>query len=126
MGETRMAKFEEAPHSIYEGMVRQWQEMLHGARYAHSYTEALPDFVKLAEAFGCAGLRVSDPARLDGTIREMLEIPGPVVCEVAVDPAENCFPMIPSGKAHNEMLLGEEVTEADIAKAIGKEGKMLV
>ena len=92
----------------YMGMVRQWQEMLHGGRYSHSYSEALPDFVKLAEAFGCTGLRVSDPARVDDTIREMLATPGPVVVDVCVDPRENCFPMIPSGRAHNEMILSAD------------------
>ncbi len=107
----------------YMGMVRQWQEMLHGARYAHSYTEALPDFVKLAEAFGCAGLRVSDPAYLDRTILDMLATPGPVVCEVAVDPKENCFPMIPPGKAHNEMILSAEDAGA---RRITGEGLALV
>ncbi len=107
----------------YMGMVRQWQEMLHGGRYAHSYSEALPDFVKLAEAFGCAGMRVSDPARLDQTIRDMLDTPGPVVCEVAVDPRENCFPMIPSGKAHNDMILSAEDAAA---KRITGEGLALV
>ncbi len=107
----------------YMGMVRQWQEMLHGGRYAHSYSEALPDFVKLAEAFGCAGLRVSDPAHLDQTIRDMLVTPGPVVCEVAVDPTENCFPMIPSGKAHNDMILSAEDARA---KRVTGEGLALV
>ena len=107
----------------YMGMVRQWQEMLHGGRYAHSYTEALPDFVKLAEAFGCTGMRVSDLADLDRTIRDMLATPGPVVCDVAVDPAENCFPMIPSGKAHNEMILSAEDARA---RRISGEGLALV
>jgi acetolactate synthase I/II/III large subunit len=89
----------------YMGMVRQWQELIHGGRYSQSYSEALPDFVKLAEAFGCSGLRVSNPAKLDDTIRRMLAIDGPVVVDVRVDPAENCFPMIPSGRPHNEMML---------------------
>jgi acetolactate synthase-1/2/3 large subunit len=89
----------------YMGMVRQWQELMHGGRYSQSYSEALPDFVKLAEAFGWTGLRVSDPAKLDDTIRRMMAIDGPVIVDVSVDPAENCFPMIPSGKPHNEMML---------------------
>jgi acetolactate synthase-1/2/3 large subunit len=92
----------------YMGMVRQWQELNHGGRYSQSYSEALPDFVKLAEAFGAAGLRVRQTGELDDVIRRMIEIPGPVMVDVAVDPAENCFPMIPSGAAHNQMLLGPE------------------
>jgi len=92
----------------YMGMVRQWQELNHGGRYSESYSESLPDFVKLAEAFGASGLRASKVSELDDTIRRMLEIPGPVIVDVAVDQAENCFPMIPSGAAHNEMLLGPE------------------
>ncbi len=107
----------------YMGMVRQWQELLHGGRYSESYSEALPDFVKLAEAFGCAGLRVSDPAKVDDTIREMMAIDRPVVCDVVVDQTENCFPMIPSGKAHNEMILGSGETAE---KAITGEGRALV
>ena len=89
----------------YMGMVRQWQELNHGGRYSSSYTESLPDFVKLAEAFGCVGLRVSDASKVDDTIKEMISIDRPVVCDVVVDQKENCFPMIPSGKAHNEMIL---------------------
>jgi acetolactate synthase-1/2/3 large subunit len=89
----------------YMGMVRQWQELMHGGRYSQSYSEALLDFVKLAEAFGWTGLRVSDPAKLDETIRKMMTTEGPVIVDVSVDPAENCFPMIPSGKPHNEMML---------------------
>jgi acetolactate synthase-1/2/3 large subunit len=105
------------------GMVRQWQELLHGGRYSQSYSEALPDFVKLAEAFGCAGLRVTDANKMDDTIKEMIAIDGPVVVDVAVDQKENCFPMIPSGKAHNEMILGA----ADKAeKAITGAGLALV
>jgi acetolactate synthase-1/2/3 large subunit len=92
----------------YMGMVRQWQQLNHGGRYAQSYSEALPDFVKLAEAFGCKGLRVDDPEQLDDTIREMLAYEGPVVVDVAVDQTENCFPMIPSGRPHNEMMLSAE------------------
>ncbi len=90
----------------YMGMVRQWQELNHGSRYSQSYSEALPDFVKLAEAFGANGLRIDHADQLDDGIRSMLAIAGPVIVDVAVDPMENCFPMIPSGAAHNEMLLG--------------------
>jgi acetolactate synthase-1/2/3 large subunit len=92
------------------GMVRQWQQLLHGERYSHSYSEALPDFVKLAEAFGCKGVRCDDPAELDAAILEMLAYDGPVIFDCRVEKHENCFPMIPSGKAHNEMLLGEAST----------------
>ena len=109
----------------YMGMVRQWQQLLHGSRYSHSYSEALPDFVKLAEAYGAKGLRVSNPAELDATIKAMVEHPGPVVVDVHVDKMENCFPMIPSGRAHNEMLLGE-AGEQTIETAITEEGKRLV
>ncbi|MAL78150.1 MAG: acetolactate synthase 3 large subunit [Sneathiella sp.] len=92
----------------YMGMVRQWQELLHGGRYSESYMESLPDFVKLAEAFGSTGLRCSDPDQVDDCIREMIAIKGPVVVDMLVDKAENVFPMVPSGAAHNEMLLGGE------------------
>jgi acetolactate synthase-1/2/3 large subunit len=92
----------------YMGMVRQWQELMHGARYSESYTAALPDFIKLADAFGGTGLRAESVDQLDGVIREMLATPGPVIADIAVDPKENCFPMIPSGAAHNEMILGAE------------------
>jgi len=90
----------------YMGMVRQWQELLHGSRYSESHSTAVLDFVKLAEAFGATGLRATKVAELDGVIAKMLSTPGPVIVEVAVDPTENCFPMIPGGKAHNEILLG--------------------
>lgn len=93
------------------GMVRQWQELLHGSRYSHSWSEALPDFVKLAEAFGAKGIRCSDPADLDDAIMEMLDYDGPVIFDCLVEKHENCFPMIPSGAAHNEMLMGEDETE---------------
>ncbi|OUS34592.1 acetolactate synthase 3 large subunit [Rhodobacterales bacterium 56_14_T64] len=96
------------------GMVRQWQELLHGSRYSQSWSEALPDFVKLAEAFGAKGIRCSDPADLDDAIMEMLAYDGPVIFDCLVEKHENCFPMIPSGKAHNEMLLGEADTEGAI------------
>jgi acetolactate synthase I/II/III large subunit len=107
----------------YMGMVRQWQELLHGGRYSESYTAALPDFVKLAEAFGAFGLRVERPAELDAAIEEMLAVDRAVILDVAVDQAENCFPMIPSGAAHNEMLLGPE-DEAE--KPVSEEGMVLV
>jgi acetolactate synthase-1/2/3 large subunit len=90
----------------YMGMVRQWQELNHGGRYSESYSQALPDFVKLAEAFGATGLRADIVSDLDQVIARMIETPGPVIVDVAVDQTENCFPMIPSGSAHNEMLLG--------------------
>ncbi len=92
----------------YMGMVRQWQELLHGGRYSESYTDSLPDFVKLAEAFGCVGLRVGDPAKVDETIKEMVSIKRPVIVDVLVDQKENCYPMIPSGKPHNQMILGPD------------------
>jgi acetolactate synthase-1/2/3 large subunit len=107
----------------YMGMVRQWQELLHGGRYSESYTAALPDFVKLAEAFGAVGLRVERPAEVDAAIGEMLAADRAVILDVAVDPAENCFPMIPSGAAHNEMLLGPE-DKAE--KQVSEEGMVLV
>jgi acetolactate synthase-1/2/3 large subunit len=108
----------------YMGMVRQWQELLHGGRYSHSYTEALPDFVKLAEAYHAHGIRCERPEELDDKIREMIEIRKPVIFDCVVDPAENCFPMIPSGRAHNEMLLGDAVTRVE--DAVTEAGKMLV
>lgn len=110
----------------YMGMVRQWQQLLHGNRYSESYTESLPDFVKLAEAYGAIGMKCEKPADLDDAIRAMIEAKGPVIFDCRVASLANCFPMIPSGKAHNEMLLGDAVSEAEIEKAIGKEGKVLV
>ncbi len=104
------------------GMVRQWQELLHGERYSQSWSEALPDFVKLAEAFGAKGIHCSDPADLDDAIVEMLSHDGPVIFDCVVEKHENCFPMIPSGKAHNEMLLGE----ADTQGVIQADGAVLV
>ena len=98
------------------GMVRQWQELLHGERYSHSYSESLPDFVKLAEAYGAHGIRCSDPAELDAKIMEMIDHDGPVIFDCLVEKAENCLPMIPSGAPHNEMILGkisgDEIDEA--------------
>ncbi len=104
------------------GMVRQWQELLHGERYSQSWSEALPDFVKLAEAFGAKGIRCSDPDDLDAAIMEMITYEGPVIFDCLVEKHENCFPMIPSGKAHNEMIMGE----VDTSTAIDAEGKVLV
>jgi acetolactate synthase-1/2/3 large subunit len=110
------------------GMVRQWQQLLHGNRISESYTAALPDFVKLAEAYGGIGMRCDKPADLDDAILAMLNAPAdkPVLFDCRVSALANCFPMIPSGKAHNEMLLGEEVSDEEMGKAIGKEGKVLV
>ena len=105
----------------YMGMVRQWQQLLHGGRYSHSYSEALPDFVKLADAFGCVGFRAEKPAELDAKILEMIEVKRPVLFDCRVDPTENCYPMIPSGGAHHEMLLSD-ASENEVSD----EGKMLV
>ena len=107
----------------YMGMVRQWQDLTYGGRYAESYTAALPDFVRLAEAFGASGLRVSNPADLDDSIKEMMKIDGPVVVDCRVAKLENCFPMMPSGAAHNEMILSAE--DAGLSP-ITDEGKALV
>ncbi len=104
------------------GMVRQWQELLHGQRYSHSWSESLPDFVKLAEAFGAKGILCSDPADLDDAIMEMLNHDGPVIFDCLVEKHENCFPMIPSGEPHNKMLLGEAKTK----DAIGSKGAVMV
>jgi acetolactate synthase-1/2/3 large subunit len=106
----------------YMGMVRQWQQLLHGGRYSHSYSEALPDFVKLAEAYGAKGLRAKTPAELDAAILEMIDHPGPVIFDCVVDKLENCYPMIPSGAAHDEMILPDAVDGAGVSEA----GKMLV
>ena len=112
----------------YMGMVRQWQELLHGGRYSESYSEALPDFVKLAEAYGGHGIRCSDPADLDRAIVEMIDCPKPVLFDCVVDKAENCFPMIPSGKAHNEMILADISDDAgiELGSIIDEKGKALV
>ena len=107
----------------YMGMVRQWQELLHGNRLSESYMESLPDFVKLAESFGATGLRVEKPSDVDDTIKEMINVKGAVICDVVVDPNENCFPMIPSGSTHNQMLLGpNDKVEGEISE----EGMVLV
>lgn len=105
----------------YMGMVRQWQELLHGGRYSHSYSDSLPDFVKLAEAYGAVGIRATDPASLDDAIAEMIDVKRPVLFDCVVDKTENCYPMIPSGAAHNEMILGD-LAEQSISDA----GKTLV
>jgi acetolactate synthase-1/2/3 large subunit len=112
----------------YMGMVRQWQELLHGGRYAESYTDSLPDFVKLADAYGAKGIRVQDPNDLDRVIKEMIETPGVVIVDVIVENEENCFPMIPSGKAHNDMILAELGDDAgvELGAIIDEKGKMLV
>ena len=106
----------------YMGMVRQWQELLHEKNYSESYTAALPDFVKLAEAYGCVGIRATNPGELDEKINEMINTDRPVIFDCLVDKTENCYPMIPSGKAHNQMLLGPE----DEKDEISAEGKTLV
>ncbi len=107
----------------YMGMVRQWQELLHEKNYSESYSEALPDFIKMAEAYGCKGIKADKPSELDEKIREMVEFDGPVIFDCRVDPNENCFPMIPSGKPHNQMILGPGEKEEN--KITGK-GKALV
>ena len=105
------------------GMVRQWQELLHGGRYSETYSEALPDFVKLAESFHWVGLRATERNEVDDVIDEMIATDGPVIADIAVDQTENCFPMIPSGAAHNDMLLGP----GDEAEApVSEEGMVLV
>ena len=104
------------------GMVRQWQELLHGERYSHSWSESLPDFVKLAEAFGCKGILCKDADDLDDAIMEMINYDGPVIFDCLVEKHENCFPMIPSGEPHNKMLLGEASTK----DAIGSKGAVMV
>ncbi|HQP19663.1 MAG TPA: thiamine pyrophosphate-dependent enzyme, partial [Phenylobacterium sp.] len=106
------------------GMVRQWQQLLHGERYSHSYSESLPDFVKMAEAFGCLGLRAERPEELDEKLKQMIDYDGPVIFDCRVTKDENCFPMIPSGKAHNEMLLADD--GRDLGDVIDDAGKRLV
>ena len=107
----------------YMGMVRQWQELLHDKNYSESYTAALPDFVKLAEAYGCVGIRATKPDELDDKIIEMINTDRPVIFDCLVDKEENCFPMIPSGKPHNQMLLGPKDQKEN---KITKKGKILV
>ena len=106
------------------GMVRQWQQLLHGERYSHSYSESLPDFVKLAEAYGGLGLRADHPGELDAKILQMIQSDKPVLFDCRVTKDENCFPMIPSGKAHNEMILGDAAVDLD--KVIDDEGRIMV
>ncbi|MBS7792480.1 acetolactate synthase 3 large subunit [Roseococcus sp. SDR] len=108
----------------YMGMVRQWQELLHGGRYSESYSDALPDFVKLAEAFHARGLRAETSDQLDDVIREMIAHPGPVIADICVAKDENCFPMIPSGAAHNDMIMGPG--QEKNAAAVTDAGKVLV
>jgi acetolactate synthase-1/2/3 large subunit len=110
----------------YMGMVRQWQQLLHGNRLSNSYTESMPDFVKLAEAYGGVGMRCSKPSELDAAITEMINCDQPVIFDCNVATLANCFPMIPSGKAHNEMLLPDEATDEAVASAIDAAGRKLV
>jgi acetolactate synthase I/II/III large subunit len=110
----------------YMGMVRQWQQLLHGNRMSESYSEALPDFVKLAEAYGGIGIRCEKPDDLDAAIKAMIAAPGPVLFDCRVANLANCFPMIPSGKAHNEMLLGADISDEQVGTAIDAKGKQLV
>ncbi len=107
----------------YLGMVRQWQELLHGSRYAETDMQAHPDFVKLAEAFGAKGIRCEDPKSLDDAIKQMIDYPGPVIFDCHVTKEENCFPMIPSGKAHNEMIMPDAT---DVGNIIDEKGRVLV
>ena len=106
----------------YMGMVRQWQQLLHGGRYSHSYSEALPDFVKMADAFGAVGIRADKPSELDAKIQEMIDVKRPVLFDCVVDPYENCYPMIPSGAAHDEMILSDSEAEPEVSEA----GKVLL
>ena len=110
----------------YMGMVRQWQQLLHGNRLSNSYTEAMPDFVKLAEAYGAVGLRCEKPEDLDGALAEMIAVKKPVIFDCRVANLANCFPMIPSGRAHNDMLLPDEATDEAVANAIDAKGRQLV
>ncbi len=110
----------------YMGMVRQWQQLLHGNRLSESYMDSLPDFVKLAEAYGGTGIRCDKPADLDDAIKEMITVKGPVLFDCRVANLANCFPMIPSGKAHNEMILGFEIKDEEVGNVIDAKGKQLV
>jgi len=110
----------------YMGMVRQWQQLLHGNRLSHSYTESMPDFVKLAEAYGGVGIRCDKPGDLDDAIQTMIDTPQPVIFDCRVAALANCFPMIPSGKAHNDMLLPDEASDEAVANAIDAKGRALV
>jgi acetolactate synthase-1/2/3 large subunit len=95
-------------------MVRQWQDFFHGNRHAESYMDSLPDFVKLAEAFGATGVRATTPDELDAVITKMIDTPGPVIADIVVDRAENVYPMIPGGAAHNEIMLAPEDPSAPV------------
>ncbi|UDF28975.1 UNVERIFIED_ORG: acetolactate synthase 3 large subunit [Roseateles sp. XES5] len=110
----------------YLGMVRQWQQLDYEGRYSHSYMDALPDFVKLAEAYGGVGIACDKPSKLDAAIQEMIDVKRPVIFDCRVANLTNCFPMIPSGKAHNEMLLPDEATDEAVANAIDAKGRQLV
>jgi acetolactate synthase I/II/III large subunit len=110
----------------YMGMVRQWQELLHGGRYSHSYSHSLPDFVKLAEAYRCVGLMAEKPDELDDKIMQMIETPRPVIFDCRVHKLANCFPMIPSGESHNKMLLASDFADDDIDYTVSEEGKVMV
>jgi acetolactate synthase-1/2/3 large subunit len=110
----------------FMGMVRQWQELLHGGRYSHSYAEALPDFVKLAEAYHGVGLRAEKPDELDDLIIQMIDTPKPVIFDCRVSKLANCFPMIPSGEAHNNMIMGDEMAGDDISFEVSDAGKVMV
>ncbi|MCZ2158292.1 acetolactate synthase 3 large subunit [Bartonella sp. 220] len=110
----------------YMGMVRQWQQLLHGNRLSHSYTESMPDFVKLAQSYGAVGIRCSKPDELDDKIQQMIACDKPVLFDCRVYHLENCFPMIPSGCAHNDMLLPDEANDEAIANAISADGHILV
>ena len=110
----------------YMGMVRQWQQLLHGNRLSESYMDSLPDFVKLAEAYGCVGIRCDKPSQLDDAIKHMISVERPVIFDCRIATLANCFPMIPSGKAHHEMLLGEDMPDAEIEQAVSAEGRVLV
>ena len=108
------------------GMVRQWQELLHDGRYSHSYSHSLPDFVKLAEAYGAVGIRATKPGELDDKIQQMLDVDRPVIFDCVVDKTENCFPMIPSGASHSEMLMADDFEDDDIDYTVSEEGKAMV
>ena len=110
----------------YMGMVRQWQQLLHGNRLSESYMDSLPDFVKLAEAYGGVGIRCDKPGDLDDAIKEMITVKAAVLFDCRVASLANCFPMIPSGKAHNEMILGHEIRDEDVGSVIDAKGKQLV
>jgi acetolactate synthase-1/2/3 large subunit len=107
-------------------MVRQWQQLLHGNRLSNSYCEATPDFVKLAEAYGARGLRCEHPGDLAEAMKALVDSDGPAVLDCRVAALENCFPMIPSGRAHNDMTLPDEASDARVASLIDAEGAALV